>query len=152
MLINSEAFQIVESWIGNHATMTAFNDPNVAARFAEFDGAARARLMQLRQLIFDIAATTSGCGLIEESLKWGVPSYATVRPVSGTPIRLDAGNGKAGLYVHCQTTLVENWRQLYPDVFLFSKNRAILFDLDLELPSLELRHCIAMALTYRINK
>ena len=35
-----------------------------------------------------------------------------------------------------------------PEVFAFSGNRAILLDPDRPLPEAELRHCIALALTY----
>lgn len=109
--------------------------------------------MNLREMIFDVAESTDGAGHIEEVLKWDTPSYQTVRPKSGTPIRLGGNAEKAqyGLYVHCQTSLIERFRDIYPDVFTFEKNRAILFNLTDEPPQEELRHCISMALMYHVK-
>ena len=52
------------------------------------------------------------------------------------------------LYVHCQTTLVSTFRELYRDALTFGGNRSILMDADAPLPKEPLRHCIALALTY----
>ena len=38
----------------------------------------RARLLVLRELIFDTAEKTEGVGEIEETLKWNEPAYLTV--------------------------------------------------------------------------
>jgi hypothetical protein len=74
--------------------------------FEQFDGEARARLLEARQLILSAAADLEEAGSVEESLKWGQPSYAT-KPKTGTPIRLGVTkDGSPTLFVHCQTTLV----------------------------------------------
>ena len=52
------------------------------------------------------------------------------------------------MFVHCQTTLVSTYREIYPDTFRFDGNRALLFSADLALPEEPLKHCIALALTY----
>ena len=133
--------------------MRAFSNSDVEQRFKKWPAELRDRLMQLRELIFDVAENTNGVGHIEEVLKWDTPSYQTVRPKSGTPIRL-GGNpekGQYGLYVHCQTSLIERFRDIYPDVFTFEKNRAMLFDLNGDIAEEELRHCISMALTYHLK-
>ncbi len=130
-----------------------FHDKNVEARYQAWPDDVRTRLLHLRELVFDVAESTSGVGEIEETLKWNVPAYLTHNPKSGTTIRL-AGNtdsGQYGLYVHCQTTLVQDFRVIYPDIFVYEKNRAILFDLADEVAEEELRHCISMALTYHLK-
>ncbi len=111
--------------------------------------------MLLRQLIFDTAAATEGVGKLEETLKWGEPSYLTMESKSGTTIRINMKKSQSGqyaMYFNCQTTLVATFRQLYPSEFTYEGNRAILFHEDDEIPVKELGNCISMALTYHRNK
>lgn len=122
-------------------------------KLASYDGPMRDALQHLRNLIHQTANTTDGVGTIEESLKWGQPSFATVRPKSGSPIRIDATKiaNKYALYFVCHTHLVDRFRDLYPETFTFEGDRALLFRLGDPLPEPELKHCIAMALTYNIR-
>ena len=129
----------------------AFQSEKVAARFADYGAPARNRLLELRSLIFETAADTDGVGTLEETLKWNEPAY--LNP-AGTTIRINAHKGsnrEIGLYVHCQTDLAERYRQLYGDQLRVDGNRAILIDIEQPLPRDALRHCIAMALTYRLQ-
>ena len=41
---------------------------------------------------------------------------------------------------------------MYPDLFSYSGNRAITFDIDDVIPRDELGHCIALALRYHLDK
>jgi hypothetical protein len=50
------------------------------------------------------------------------------------------------VYFHCQTNLVETFRELYPEL-RFEGNRAILLDAREKPPEAALRHCVALALT-----
>ncbi|MEL6693107.1 MAG: DUF1801 domain-containing protein [Pseudomonadota bacterium] len=115
---------------------------------------ARACLDALRALIFETAAATPGVGEIEETLKWGQPSYLTHRPKSGTTIRLgwDEAGTRISLFVHCQTSLVDAWRDRYGDMLTLIGNREIALPTDQPLPRAALQHCIAMALTYHLRK
>lgn len=111
--------------------------------------------MQLRELVLDTARRTKGVGQIEESVRWGQPSFLTSQTGSGSTIRIDALKeqpGRYAMYFHCQTNLVNTFRQIYPKEFTFEGNRAILFDADKSLPEVPLRHCIALALTYHLSK
>lgn len=84
---------------------------------------------------------------LSTSLKWGQLTFSSK---TGTPIRIDRfSEDQVALFVHCQTTLVEEWREMFSDVLCFSKNRAILFETALDLPKEELKICIQMALTYK---
>ena len=135
--------------------MKQIDNPDVANVFASYPKEARSRLMSLRHLIFDVASTTEKIGKIEETLKWGQPSYLTKAPKTGTTIRLGQPRGrldKIGLYVSCQTNLMETFKQLYPRKFSYEGDRAILLPVGGEIPAAELRHVIAMALTYHLNK
>jgi hypothetical protein len=124
------------------------------AVFDAYPRPVKAKLLALRRLIFDTARTTKGVGALEEALKWGQPSYLTPETKSGSTIRIDQVKSSAGqyaVYFHCQTDLVETFRELYPKLS-YSGNRAILLDADKKLPEAELRHCVALALTYHLRK
>jgi hypothetical protein len=129
-------------------------DPAVAAAFDACPAPARRKLLALRQLILDTAHRTEGVGAIEEALKWGQPSYLTSESGSGSTIRIDRVKGddkRVAVFFHCQTNLVETFRELYPELRT-SGNRAILLDTAAELPETALRHCVALALTYHLRK
>ncbi|MEP5265127.1 MAG: DUF1801 domain-containing protein, partial [Nitratireductor sp.] len=101
----------------------------MAKVFENYSPPIRARLMLLRETIFDVADKTEGVGEIEETLKWGQPAYLTSETGSGTTIRLDGTeDGAHALYVHCQTTLIGDYRALYDGILRFGGNRSIFFD------------------------
>ena len=111
--------------------------------------------MELRQLIFQVASKTQGVGELEETLKWGQPSYITRKTKSGSTIRIGREkhtDGDYGIYFHCQTTLVATFKKIHGDKFKYEKNRAIIFSKDEEIPTRELSDCITKALTYHRNK
>ena len=129
-------------------------DPAVAALFDAYPKPQKSKLLALRRLILDTARTTEGVGAIEEALKWGQASYLTSETKSGSTVRIDrvkASGNQYAVYFHCQTNLVETFRELYPELH-YSGNRAILLDAEDRLPKAELRHCVALALTYRLRK
>ena len=126
----------------------------IDAVFDAYPRPVQAKLLALRRLIFDTAKTTNGVGVLEEALKWGQPSYLTTESKSGSTVRIDQLKTEAGgyaVYFHCQTDLVETFRELYPDL-RYGGNRSILLDAGERLPEQALRHCIALALTYHARK
>ena len=133
----------------------AIADPAVASVFGAYPDPARQRLLELRRLILDTAAGTAGVGRVEETLKWGQPSYLTPETGSGSTVRIDAIRGdptRFAVYFHCQTDLVATFRRLYPETFAFEGNRALHLSAGDELPESELRHCISLALTYHSRR
>jgi Domain of unknown function (DU1801) len=133
----------------------SLSDPAVDARFASYRKPVRTRLLALRRLIFDTARTTAGVGRIEETLKWGQPSYLTPDTGSGSTIRIDqvkSAGDQYAVYFHCQTDLVATFRELYPDEFRYGGNRCMLFNAADAVPEQPLRHCLALALTYHLDK
>lgn len=132
-----------------------FESPKVAAVFESYPPKTRKKLLVLRQLIFDTAAQTDGVGELEETLKWGQPSYLTTKSKSGSTTRIDqvkSGEGQYAMYFHCQTTLIDTFKEMYRDEFRFEGNRSIIFDENDEIAVEELRHCISLALTYHLDK
>jgi len=112
------------------------------------------KLMSLRHLIFDTASEIERVGPLEETLKWGQPSYLTQQTKSGTTIRIDqikSEPGHYGMFVHCQTSLISTYRELYPDILSFDGKRCVKFNELDDPPEGVLRNCIALALTYHLN-
>jgi hypothetical protein len=126
--------------------------PAVKSRFATYAPGQRRQLAAMRELVLEVARATAGVGAIEETLKWGQPSYVTPETKSGTTIRIDAHpSGGAAMYVNCQTDLVDTFRAHYPKLS-YEGVRAVVFPPDRPLPDRELRHMIALTLTYHSRK
>ena len=131
-----------------------FSDPAVAAVFDTYPGPLQTKLLALRRLILDTAKAAKGVGPLEETLKWGQPSYLTTATKSGSTVRIDrvkAAPDQVAIYFHCQTDLVATFRELYPEL-RYGGNRSILLGADDKLPEAALRHCVALALTYHLRK
>ncbi len=130
--------------------MKAINSPAVAEAFERFPKHFRDGLLGLRQLIFDTAEGTQGVGRLEETLKWGQPSYVTPETRSGSTLRLGVTKDQRyfGLYVHCQTNILSYFRDRFPNAFRYEGERAVLFEEGEDLQPDKLRHCIIHGLTY----
>lgn len=128
--------------------MDTITNQAVAAVFNNYPEPYRKKLLRLRQLVLDTATETDGVSPVEETLRWGEPSYLTE---TGSTIRMDWKPAKPeqyALYFHCKTRLVETFRELYGDQFHFEGNRAIVFQKTDNIPVNELKHCIILSLTY----
>ena len=126
--------------------------PSVAARINSYPESVSAALFQLRALVYQVTSEHDDIGAIEETLKWGQPSYLCKH---GSTLRID-GNQKMPnqyfMYFHCQTNLIETFRLLYPNHFNFDGKRALAFTVGDALPENELKQCIGMALHYHLVK
>jgi hypothetical protein len=132
--------------------MDQFKSHEVAAVFNAYPTHMRKSLMSLRQLVLDTASKSEDVGALEETLKWGEPSYLAKR---GSTIRMDWKNStpdQYALYFHCKTRLVDTFKELYGDKLKFEGNRAIVFHRDEEIPLDEVSHCIFLSLTYQRRK
>jgi hypothetical protein len=132
-----------------------FNNPAVEAVFKNYPDDVRAQMLDLRQLVFDTAAATTGVGDIEETLRWGEPSYLTAKSKSGSIVRMHwkpADGDSYRLYFHCQTNLVATFRELYPTELRYEGNRSIAISRREPIPVDALRHCVTLALTYRSSR
>ena len=132
-----------------------FANADVAAALAAVPQNVRSKLLEVRRLIYDAAVKADRVGRLEETLRWGEPSYLTSRSKSGSMVRIawkKAQPDRCGIYFHCQTNLVATFKQLYPDVFAYEGNRGISFSAADALPADELSHCVTLALTYHLDK
>ncbi len=109
---------------------------------------ARRDLLRLRTLIHDVHAAIDDGRSLEETLKWGAPSYLRR---GGSTVRLGwspTAPAEYRLYFHCQSSLVPTFRELYSDALRFEGRRAIVFAMGEPLPEDAVRHCVELALRY----
>ncbi|ANW23137.1 hypothetical protein BA953_02380 [Vibrio coralliilyticus] len=122
-------------------------EPSMQAHFNQYPEDVRTKLLNLRAIIFQLAEELS-LGVVSESLKWGEPSFSVK---SGSPVRIDWKSTTPDqyyLFFHCQTKLVDTFRELYGDVLDFQGNRAIVLELSKPLPKDAIRPCLIMSMTY----
>jgi hypothetical protein len=130
-------------------------NPEVAAVFDSYPKEIKMKLLFLRQLIFETAASIESVGELDETLKWGEPSYLTPKAKSGSTIRIawkKSQEEKYSIFFKCTANLVPAFKEKYPNKFNYGGNRSIDFFLSDRIPIKELKRCIALALTYHRNK
>jgi len=111
-----------------------------------------AKMHELRSIILDVASTLETNTSLEETLKWGEPSYLVQ---GGSTVRIDWKESSPkylGLYFNCQTKLIDTFRAIFGSDLQFEGNRAILLDIESPLPKEILCQCIHAALTYHKRK
>jgi len=130
------------------ATSPPIQHPGVAEKFDSYPLAIRKKLLALRQLILQTAEAHKDVDTVDETLKWGEPSYLAKK---GSTVRVGWSAkmpDQYALYFNCNTKLVDTFKELYGSQLEFSGNRAIVFSSSDKLPVKELKHCIALSLTY----
>ncbi len=128
--------------------MKVKTDKEVEAVFKAYPDFVKTKMLELRALILEAADELEEVSAIEETLKWGEPSYLTKY---GSTVRIDWKAKKTdhyAVYFKCTSKLVPTFRMLYPKLFEFEKNRAIVFSIEDELPNDALKSCIKAALRY----
>ena len=133
---------------------TSFLEPQVAAHFDRYPAAVKKKMLNLRELIFDVAAQSPEIGSLQETLKWGEPAYLTAQTKSGSTVRMDwkaKAPEKIAIYFNCNTTLVDSFRGMFPNDFEFEGNRVLVLRADQPLPKKELSICVKASLTYHLR-
>jgi hypothetical protein len=128
---------------------------DVQAAFDTFPPEVRHRLAEIRAMIFSLAASDPRVGAITETLKWGEPAYLTEASGSGSTVRLGSARGesdRAAVYFICRTTLVDEFRGRFGDVFQYEGTRAVLLPAGGEIALEPLEILLSRALTYRLRK
>ena len=120
--------------------------PEVAARFRAAPKPVCDALKAARRSILKVARQFDVP--VEETTRWGQPAYVPARKKDGTTIRIDHNeDDKWCVYVHCQTTLVGQFKARFPD-WQYEGNRAIVFDADNPPEPHEMETIAELALTY----
>lgn len=122
--------------------------PEVDQAFAAYPDQVRDKMQFLRELVIRTAQEIESLNEIEETLKWGEPSFITKH---GSTLRMDwksKSPNQYAMYFQCTSRLVETFRILFEHQFFFEGNRAIVFSLDQKIPIPELKECIKATLNY----
>ena len=123
-------------------------NPEVDLVFANYPDFVRNKLLSMRELVIETAKEIDSITHLEETLKWGEPSYLTK---SGSTIRMDwksKSPNQYALYFKCTSRLIETFKIIFKNSFDFEGKRAIVFKIDDNIPKKELKSCIKAALTY----
>ena len=123
-------------------------NPNVEFIFQNYPDLVRSKMLFLRELIIEAATEVDDIKYIEETLKWGEPSYLTK---IGSTLRMDwkqKSPKQYALYFQCTSRLVKTFRSLFKNTLNFDGDRAIIFKMEEEIPIEVLKHCIKATLTY----
>ncbi len=132
--------------------MEDINNSEVAKVFSQYPELVRTKLLALRTLVLETVRESNEISAVEETLKWGEPSFVTK---TGSTIRIDWKQSRPdhyALYFNCKTTLIDTFKEFYRDQLNFEGNRAIIFDLNNSVPVEIVKHCIFLALTYHKRK
>ncbi len=128
--------------------MKIIEDPKVDEVFRNYPKHIRPKMQFLRKLVLKTAGEIEGLDTIEETLKWGEPSYLTKH---GSTLRMDWKEKKPdqyAMYFKCTSKLVPTFQMVFGDRFNYETTRAIVFGLDEEIPVEDLKKCISMTLRY----
>jgi hypothetical protein len=123
-------------------------NPEVELVFANYPDSVRNRMLAMRKLVVETAAELDEITELEETLKWGEPSYLTK---NGSTIRMDwksKSPNQYAMYFKCTSRLVETFKIVFNGTFNFEGKRAIIFQMEDQIPKEELKNCIKAALTY----
>ena len=132
--------------------MTAFKNDDVKNKFDNYPSDMREKLLVLRELIFDVATNEPSIQNIEETLKWNEPSYLTK---NGSTLRIDWKPSKPNqysMYFNCQTKLVDTFKELFSDRFIFEGKREMVFQKGDVIDMEALKYCILLTLTCHDRK
>ncbi len=122
-------------------------DALVKERFDSYPKEARSKLSRLRKIILQ-AGSEYDVVPLEESLKWGELSYFAQ---GGSAVRIGwkpEFPDKGFIFFHCQTKLIETFKEIYGDIFEYEGKRAIVLDMDKDIPTEALKHCVYLSLQY----
>lgn len=119
----------------------------VTDKFDNYPDIVRDKMQFLRELVIETAEEIKDIGVLEETLKWGEPSYVTK---NGSTLRMDWKEktpDQYAMYFQCTTKLVDTFRMVFNHKFKYEGSRAIVFQLNQKIPVEELKQCIKATLT-----
>lgn len=124
------------------------SNPKVNAVFANYPEFVRDKMEELRRLVIETAEETEGISSLEETLKWGEPSFVTK---GGSTLRIDwkpKAPAQYAIYFPCSSRLVDTFRLVFDQKFQYEGQRAIILQLNQKIPVIELKECIKATLIY----
>ncbi len=124
------------------------SSPAVVAVFDNYPDEVKNKILNLRRLILESANELKEINTIEETLKWGEPSYLVKY---GSTIRIDwkaKTPHQYAIYFKCTSKLVPTFKMAYGDTFKYEGNRAIVFQMNEDIPENKLKNCLKAGLRY----
>ena len=123
-------------------------DPKAAAKFKTYPKSVKPKMERLRKLVLQVAEKSDSIKELEETLKWGEPSYIAK---NGSTLRMDWKEKtpeQYAMYFQCTSKLVPTFKAVFGPTFKYEGTRALVFDLKQKLPEKELKECIRLTLHY----
>lgn len=123
-------------------------DPRLVEKFDSYPEEVKPKMEFLRKLVLETAEAIESIDTIEETLKWGEPSFLVKK---GSTVRMDWKAKQAdqyAIYFKCTSRLGETFKVVFKDVFTWEGKRAVIFQMNDEVPVEELMQCIGAALRY----
>ncbi len=123
-------------------------NPKIDAVIQKYPSEVQNKLNALRKLVVTTAKSMDEFDTLEESLKWGEPSFTTK---VGSTLRMDwkeKAPDQYALYFSCSSRLVPTFRIAFEDVLEFEGNRAIILQLNDDINEAVIVQCIKAALRY----
>ncbi len=123
-------------------------NPEFETKLESYPDFVRDKLKDLRALVIETAEEVPEITDLEETLKWGEPSFLTK---TGSTLRMDWKKktpNQYQIYFKCTSRLVTTFKLVFGELFEYEKNRAIIFRPDQEIPKEELKKCIKATLLY----
>ena len=109
-------------------------DPRVEIVFANYPDFVRDKMQFLRDLVLETAEEIKEISKLEETLKWGEPSFLAK---NGSTLRMDwkeKSPDQYSMYFKCTSRLVDTFRLIFDNKFHFEGGREIVFQLNEKVP------------------
>lgn len=133
---------------------TKFENIEIKKTYYRFPKEMRKKMLEVRDIIFEVGKNNDKIGKITETLKWGEPTYQANNSKDGSPIKIThkkSINNNFSIYIISSTNLIDMFKELYPKTFYFNGNREIIINTDRKIPRKEISHCIELALRYKFK-
>ena len=105
-------------------------DPKIKEIFDQYPDFVKDKMQFLRELVIETVEETENVSTLEETLKWGKPSFITKYE---NTIRMDwkpKMPNQYALYFQYTSRLVETFKMVFDDIFQYEGKRAIIFRLN----------------------
>ena len=134
---------------------TKFENLDVKREYYKFPKKMQTKMLELREMIFEVANNNKNIGKISETLKWGEPTYQPNQSKTGSPLKINYKKEMGtnfSLYVMSSTDLIETFKKLYPKTFYYNGTREVIINSNKKIPRKEIYNCIELALTYKFKE
>ncbi len=124
------------------------SDPRVQGVFDAYPSEVNQQMRALRTLVLETASEIPELVSLEETLKWGEPSYLTKH---GSTLRMNwkkKNPNQFAMYFKCTSKLVSTFKEVFDDSLKYETTRAVVFQLDDEIPEAKIKECIKATLRY----